>query len=530
MNNNNLLEKTNTDNIQDKNPNINTTEVTTAEKISDLQPQTNTNISPTNIPSKKNSILKISIITFFIVLLLTVVGFHIYTLLNSNIVSNVYVYDINISNMDPSDAKYLIDSELEKSIPTEIFLKYNNMQSTISTEQLKISFDTSAAIEEAYSIGKSENSLQNTLNTFLSFFKTTKIVPDLSIDSEQLSIHLNDLSTKLPDTVIESSYYIEGNDLIVTTGKSGNVIDIDTTIESIKNSAADLSFNSQSVEITTIVSDPTPVDIDAIYSEIFKSPVDAYYTQEPFAVYPSENGLDFSISLEEARNLIASGNESEYIIPLKTTYPNVTTNMIGSEAFPDLLATHSSTYNIYDNDRTTNVILSSNKINGVVVMPGETFSYNKIVGERTISAGYKEASIYVNGEVVDGLGGGICQVTSNLYNAVLYSNLGIVERANHQFIPPYSSASRDATVVYGLIDFQFKNTRNYPIKIYSTVSNGTATVQIYGLKEENEYDVQIKSYQTGSTSTAIYSESYRILSQNGTIISSELLSKDTYKK
>ena len=204
--------------------------------------------------------------------------------------------------------------------------------------------------------------------------------------------------------------------------------------------------------------------------------------------------------------------------------------MIGTEAFPDLLSEFSTNYSVRDKDRTTNLQLAANKINGTVLMPGETFSYNKVVGERTIAAGYKEAPIYVSGEVVDGLGGGICQITSTLYNAVIYANLDIVERSNHQFVPSYVKASRDATVVYGAIDFKFKNNRNYPIKINCSVSGGIAKFQIFGLKQEDDYDVQISAYETGRTATAIYSEAYKILKRNGKEVSRSLLSKDTYKR
>ena len=159
-----------------------------------------------------------------------------------------------------------------------------------------------------------------------------------------------------------------------------------------------------------------------------------------------------------------------------------------------------------------------------------SFSYNKIVGERTIQAGYKEAPIYVSGKVVDGLGGGICQITTTLYNAALYANLEILERSNHQFIPSYSNASRDATVVYGAIDFKFKNNRNYPIKITCSVSNGIANFKIFGLKTSNDYEVILSSKITRTTSTSIYSEAYKTLKKNGAVISTELLSKDMYKR
>lgn len=151
-------------------------------------------------------------------------------------------------------------------------------------------------------------------------------------------------------------------------------------------------------------------------------------------------------------------------------------------------------------------------------------------GARTIEAGYKEAPIYLNGKVVDGLGGGICQITTTLYNAAIYANLEIVERSNHQFIPSYVGASRDATVVYGAIDFKFKNNREYPIKLICSVSQGIANFKIFGLKTDNEYQVEISSKITKTTANTINSEAYKILKQNGKVISTELLSKDIYKR
>ena len=200
--------------------------------------------------------------------------------------------------------------------------------------------------------------------------------------------------------------------------------------------------------------------------------------------------------------------------------------MIGTEAFPDLISEFSTKYSQSQKDRTTNLRLAAEKINGTVLMPGEVFSYNTVVGKRTIDAGYKEAKIYVNGEVVDGLGGGICQVSTTLYNAILYANLEIVERRNHQFVPSYAGAGLDATVVYGSIDFQFKNTRSYPIKIQCSVDKGICNFQIYGLKEETEYEVNVWANVISKTKT---SKAYRQLKLNGEVVSTELLSSDTYK-
>lgn len=549
----------NTNSIKEKDEQINTdilTNITVEENKSENSNLDNTNIttkldenkenSDKNIDSNvvqnnfepvvpngakdKKSIAILILILFIVIIIFSFFAFTIYNIFNSNIINGVSIKGIDFSNTSPSDAKYQLENYLKNALPQEIKLKHGDFEASISLEQIDVSFDIKGAVNDAYLIGRSGNFLENNLNVISTLFGKINIEPKVELDEEQLTKNLQDISTQLPDAVKQSSYYIEGNNLIVTAGTEGNVIDIDVTIASIKESISNLSCKDNPIEITVKSQTPDPIDIEKIHNEIYKEPVNAYYTQNPFTVYPSENGLDFNISIDEAKNIINSEQKSEYVIPIKTLYPSVTTNMIGTEAFPDLLSTFSTNYSVRDKDRTTNLTLAANKINGTVLMPGETFSYNTVVGARTIAAGYKEAPIYLNGQVVDGLGGGICQITSTLYNAVVYANLEIVERTNHQFVPSYVTASRDATVVYGSIDFKFKNNRNYPIKITCSVSGGVANFKIFGLKQEDDCEVQISSYETGRTSTAIYSEAYKILKRDGKEVGRELLSKDTYKR
>lgn len=487
------------------------------------------------VPIKKKSTDVISIFTLLVVLFisLTLVIFSVFTIynaLNTNIISGVHIKGINVSGLSPSDAKYQIDNYIKDNLPEEIKVKHGDFETTISLSQMDIAFDTKAASNSAFQVGRQGNIFENNLYVLSTMFGNINIEPRVTLNKELLTKNLEDLSTQLPDAVVQSSYYIEDNELIITAGKEGNVVDVDATIEVIKNSISTFSCKETPIEIAVKTEQPDKINIEQIHNEIYKEPVDAYYTKEPFSVYPSENGMDFNVSLEEAKAMISSEQKEEYSIPLKVIYPNVTTNMIGTEAFPDMLSTFSTNYAASNRNRTTNLILAANKINGTVLMPGETFSYNKVVGARTISAGYKEAPIYVEGRVEDGLGGGICQITSTLYNAVVYANLEVTQRTNHQFVPSYVTASRDATVVYGAIDFQFKNNREYPIKLVCSVSGGVANFQIFGMRQEDDCEVQISSYETGRTSTAIYSEAYKILKRNGQVIDRQLLSKDTYKR
>lgn len=221
------------------------------------------------------------------------------------------------------------------------------------------------------------------------------------------------------------------------------------------------------------------------------------------------------------------------------------------EFYTDLLAEYETKFNEQQLNRSQNIKIATTKINGTVVLPGEIFSYNNTVGYRTETDGFKLAPMYIGGKLVDGIGGGVCQVSSTLYNAVLCANLEVIERKSHQFLPAYIEVGRDATVADGYIDFKFKNTRKYPIKIICSAQNGVVKVKIYGRKQDTEYDIKIqavlkevKPYKTiyeynrnvkkGENIVAQKGKNgyeckvYKVISLNGEIISKSLISTDTY--
>lgn len=468
--------------------------------------------------------------TIFIILILAIFGiFTFYNYQNSSkIAKGVYINGIDISELTKEDALDKVQNYYSEKLSNDLTLVCNDFSTYIKTSEINLNFDIESAVDYAYQIGKTTNLFNDNFQIFNAMITGINIMPTYTIDDKALSNILNTLSSELPDAVVESGYYIDSSNLIITKGSSGSIIDIDATSNSIKEKISNLNYLNETINISTKSSSPQPVDIDTIYHEVYSEAKDAYYTTEPHVVYPSSTGIDFAVTIDEAKKLLQEA-DTECTIPLKVLYPNVTTNMIGQEAFPDLLATFSTKYATSNKNRTTNLRLAASKIDGYVLLPDETFSYNSVVGERTIAAGYKEAAIYENGQVVDGLGGGICQISTTLYNATLFANLEMVELYNHQFVPSYVTAGRDATVVYGVKDFKFKNSRKYAIKITCSVSGGVATFNIWGLKEDTEYDIDVYANITSKTSSYIKSSTYRTLKQNGEIINTEKITNSTYK-
>ncbi len=511
---------------------------------------------------KKSSKKKVVIIAIIIILLILAICSTVFGLANMNsdkIAQGISIGNVDVSGKTKAEAKALLEQKTETKKTEDLKIKTNvkteedkDFSGNISFEQLKLDYNIDESIEKAFQIGRDSNVVVNNFNVLKTFFQKNNSDIVYNYDQEELENQIESINGKIPGAVKESSYYVDKDEkeLVITRGEKGIRINPDIVKEEVENEIKNVDTSEKEIDLSTEEKEPEPIDLDKVYSEVHTEPKDAYYTKDPFTLYPHVDGIDFDISMEEAKKLLEE-NKEEYVIPLKITKPDITTDEIGSEGFPDLLGTYKTYYNSSNKDRTTNLRLASNKIDGTVLMPGETFSYNKVVGERTIAAGYKEAPIYAGGKVVDGIGGGICQVSSTLYNAVIFANLDIVSRTNHRFVPSYVTAGRDATVVYGSIDFKFKNTRKYPIKIESSVSGGVAKVSIYGMKEEKEYDVKIETKITGSIPTktvyeedstlaagkekvvqkghkGTYSEAYKVVYYNGKVVSRTLLSKDKY--
>jgi vancomycin resistance protein YoaR len=511
--------------------------------------------------SNKKVIIICSIIAIIIVIAILSTIFALINSKNEKMLNGISINGISVSGKDKDEVKEILSEKIEAKKTEDLVVKLDaktedgaEYKGVISFEQLQLNYKLDEAIEKAYNIGRDSNIFVNNFNIVKTFFAKNNIEIPYEYNEEELNKQIDTINGQIPGAVIESSYDIDEDkkELVITKGKEGLEVDPELLKQEVENEIKNVESGKKEINLSTKNKEPNQINLDKIYSEIHTEPQNAYYTQNPFTLYPHVDGIDFAISMEEAKKILEE-NKEEYIIPLKITHPEITTDKIGSEGFPDLLAEFSTNYNPGAKDRTTNLRLASNKINNTVVLPGETFSYNKVVGKRTTEAGYKEAPSYAGGKVVNDIGGGICQITSTLYNAVVLANLDIVSRSNHQFVPSYVKAGRDATVVYGAIDFKFKNTRKYPIKIKSTVSGGVARVQIYGMKEETEYEVKIETKITGSIPmktvyeddptlekgkekveqkghNGTYSEAYKVVYLNGKVVSRTLLSKDKYNQ
>ena len=500
------------------------------------------------VKSSKKKIITILICAIILVVaIFASTGFALFNINNTKIISNISIEGIEVGGLTKKEAEQKILEKIEKNVEQNIIVKTNDFEYQFQLSQIEAKYDTNKAIEDAYSIGRDGNIFKNNLEIFKRKIKNKNIEVGIDYNQELLDNIINEIAVKIPGAVEKPSYCIEDKKLTITKGKAGNTINKEKFKEEVIK-RLELEKQNEPIELEIINVEPEAIDIDKIYSEVHKEAKNAYYTKDPFQVYPHVDGVDFD--LEAAREMLKEDKE-EYVIDLKITTPKITTNKIGSEAFPDLLSTFSTKYDASNTPRTTNLKLAMNKLNGVVVSPGETFSYNKTLGKRTAEAGYREAGGFAGGRVVQTLAGGICQISSTLYDAVVYANLEIVERHNHMFLAGYVGAGKDATVVYGAYDFKFKNTRKYPIMLKTSIGSGVARIDVFGIKEDVEYEVEISSKILSYTPFKVVRENdsslapgkervaqngmngcksitYKILKLNGKEVSRTVLSSDTY--
>ena len=503
--------------------------------------------------SKKTVIISVTAITIIVAIMIFSVIFALLNINNNKILKGISILDIDVSDLTVEEATERVNDAIETKFTNEndsIVLKHNELETTVNANTFNAKFDVDTAVAEAYNIGRSGNIITNNYAILSTKLFQKNIEPELYYDEEFMQSTINDINSKMKDGLVNYSYFIEDNNLIVVKGNAGYVIKTEELKEKIIEQLKDINTPYKEIEMPVEYKEPENIDLEKIRNEIYKEPKDAYVEKNPTVVHVEENGVDFGISLDEARELLKEDKE-EYKIPLKITAPEKTLADLGEEAFPDQLSTFSTIYDASATDRATNIELATKKINGTVIMPGETFSFNKIVGSRTIEEGWKEGTAYIGGKVVPSVGGGVCQVSSTLYNTALLANLEITERTNHTFTVDYLSPSRDATVYYGSVDFCFKNSRTYPIEIVASAQNGVCKISLYGIKEEVEYEVIIQSKVTSYINyTTTYkedptleegkevveqagfsgcrSEGYKILKLNGKVVSQTLLSKDTY--
>lgn len=409
------------------------------------------------------------------------------------------VTDIYGNPVENPQTPVALPEEEPREIPADTPLDNNGepylLDKTIClpASYVEITLDTDAAVEEAYRYGREISIKSNaervdidvskylTVNeTYIRDVLESTLEDTVCVGTET---EIKDTTTTVKD---EDGNSKTVDAIEITIGTLERNIDIDALYEDIIEAYMSGSYDLQYVYDETI---PEPVDLDQLYKDYkCTAPVNAVCDEDTYEITDGKNGFGFTMA--DAVTAFSSAKPGDTVtLPLQELTPQFTRESLQNELFCDVLSSYDSPH-VWNPTRTHNLELACEAIDGTILKPGQVFSFNEIVGERTAEKGYGEAGVYVGGRTENQLGGGVCQVASTVFWCTLKADLEVIERAEHQFLPSYIPYGMDATIYWGSLDYKFRNNTTHPIRIDASVSDGYVHITFVGT-ETKDYTVEL---------------------------------------
>ncbi len=450
--------------------------------------------------------------------------------------------------------KYLADLSAQVYEKTPMVIQVLNTKVTLQPQDTGVFLDARQLVNDIYrSKTKGDFDLLPYLHLNTEVLRTA--VLELGKQYNRESTTSTAIVTgAVPSLAPEDILYAQGaQNLTVTVGSPGYKLDTEALYQQVLDAYNKGQFL---VEGSCSVEAPALPALDALYQQTYIAPTDAQMDRETFEILPESYGYDFNLELAKKQLAEASAGQT-LTFPFRVLAPEVTAQALTASLFRDVLGSARTPYVTRQTNRNANLALACETLDGMILYPGDRFSYNDALGERTAERGYLPAPSYVNGLTVDTYGGGICQVSSTLYYSTLLADMQILERYNHGYISSYIDPGMDATVSWDGGDFRFANNTNYPIRIEAWVDDSHVNVQLVGT-DEKDYYVEMHYKITESTDyDTVYRElppdnedgykdgeeivspykgykvkayKYKYDKETGELLSKELESNNVYKK
>lgn len=468
---------------------------------------------------------------------------------HDNVYEGVYIGDTSVAGMSEDALRENIPKMIDLSQNYDITITAGDASETISTSSLAPSLDVEQMVTAAMEYGRKESGLAR-ISEVMNLKKNPVSVPfAISFDEHALQQAIDSLSADLDITAVDNTIEIGTDSLTITRGAPGIGISYDEVKRGITECFIN-NGNGVGVELKEI--EPEEITVDYIKRHTSETPTDATYSVVNHRLAFTQSSPGVTFDTQKVRELLKKEEgKSVVVVPVQVVQPQMTTEALKNSLLGDMLGTFSSDLSSSSADRTHNVQLACDKINGYVLAPGEEFSYNEVVGPRTVERGFRMANVYVGNTVQPGIGGGICQVSSTMFNAVVYADLEITARRNHTLPVTYVPMGRDATVSYGSVDFKFKNNTSKPIEIHAECVGRKNVITIYGTNEHPNKKIEIETEKTGTTEPKVVRKedstlpegqvkvesagtngssyiAYKVVYENGVQISRDVLCKSTY--
>lgn len=413
---------------------------------------------------------------------------------------------INLDGMTKEEAIAALQLATDNTYTkTDLVVSLPDGKLTLEPEKTGAQLNVEALVDAAYDYNrKAEESIEVTMPVLDYLTLDTGYIREV-IEAKAKAVDSKLTQPKVEISGTRPSLDVEDPDLekvhqtlTITMGTPQVLLDSDNLYNLVLQAYQRNDFTPISVSYTT--AEPDAPDLDSAYASYCVAPVEATIDENTHEVTPSSLGYGFD--LEDAKAKVAKADYGEKM-EFSLTYlaPETDSSSLESVLFRDVLGSCDSPHtNIAP--RTENLRLACAAINGTVLDPGDVFSFNEVVGERTASKGYQAAAVYVGGKTTDELGGGVCQVASAVYYATLIADLEQVFRTNHQYYVTYVPGGMDATVYWGSLDYKFRNNTDYPIRIEASVSGGQVHVKLWGTDTKDYYvEMTNKTVESYSYST-----------------------------
>ena len=430
------------------------------------------------------------------------------------ILPHVSISGLDVSGMTQDQAADALKNALaeESGDPITLNISCEGWSGQLSAADLAV--DQEATVQAAMQAGEGPFLARG--GQYLAHLLGAGSQVELALQDKQpaLTTLLEDMERQVGDVTM-AHWQVSGQTLELTKGVTGLAADEDQAVQ-LLHQALDQGFAQKfgqgeqnvtvDVDLPVTQTPPQEPDFDAVHQDVYTEPKDAALDGTTHEIVAESVGLDFDpAQLKAAYDQAGEGETVS--IPLTVTQPKETKASLSAKLFRDLLGKGTTKVG-GSAARKNNVALSAKACNGVILLPGEVFSYNGTTGSRSADKGYQAAPVYVGGASTDEVGGGICQTSSTIYYAVLHTTLEVVERRSHMYNTGYVPAGMDATVYYGSTDFRFKNNTNYPVKIvtesYDQGGSRYLTVKLYGTNETGTYAVPKSTTYDQVTPTTQY--------------------------
>ena len=454
----------------------------------------------------RGSALSVLLVVLIAAIVLGTWWFFQYTEDDGLIYPNVSAFGVDLGGMTPEEAAAALRDATGQTYTVQtMVVNLPDVTLALTPADTGAGVDVDALVQMAYDYGRGGNRWENTqaraaaeLNSYELDVRSCMTLNEdairQSVDraaaaaASTLTQSTVSVTGERPDLNMTYEKALEQTDVVhqqltIVMGTPERSLDTEALMEKILS--AYLANDFTPIDFAYDVVEPDALDLDALYTQHYTAPVDAVLNETDYSITPEILGYGFDP--EALKQLVADAGEGQTItVDFAYVPAALTWEAIDATLFKDVLGSV-STNHTNDSNRNTNLKLACQAINGKIIRPGETFSYNETLGKRTAEKGYKAAGAYSGGKNVQTIGGGICQVSSTLYYACLKADLEIVDRTAHGFTVSYVPYGMDATVSWGTLDYKFKNNTDYPIRIEASVSGGQVHVKLLGTDTKDYY-------------------------------------------